>query len=220
MSVRCRVAALVAALIFASPLLADVQIKSGAGSTTLTVNTGNAALVAPGNSTRVTYVASSSALVTTALYSLAIEASAGTGFKLVSFCVGITNATAAAGVTIDVKRTTAASSGGSALTAEGTGADAVSKLDPGDANFTGVARRTGTLTTGATLEQFGAMVGELGAGTADTPGLPIFCRQYGLNGEKMPTVAAGTANGVAIRVSAPGAGGLAFGSISAVFIQE
>jgi hypothetical protein len=216
---RCRVAAL-GLLLLASPVLADVQLKSGASTDTLTINTQKAALTTAGNSTRVTYVASSSALVTTALYSLAIEAAAGTGFKLVSFCVGFSNATAAAGITIDVKRTTAASSGGTALTAEGTGADAISKMDPGDANFTGVARRTGTLTTGVTLDQYGAMVGELGAGAADPTSLPIFCKQYGQNGEKMPVVAAGTTNGIAIRVSAPGAGGLAFGSISAVIIQE
>lgn len=173
------------------------------------------------SSGRATYVASSSALVTTAAYSLSIEASASKGFKLASFCVGVTNATAAAGVTITINRRSTASSGGTALTAEGTGADSISKLDPSDANFGGVARRTGTLgTIGATLFQQGFQIGELGAGAADTPSQTPYCRSFGDNESKMPTVAVGVANGLSILVSSLGAGGLAFGSIAATIIVE
>lgn len=197
-----------------------LPIKDGNSGTLMEVNANGAGMINEGPSSRRTYIASSSALVTTALYSLAIEAGASQGFKLSSFCVGVTNATAAAGVTVSVNRTTAASSGGTALTAEGTGADSISKMDPADASWPGVARRTGTLTLGITLDQMSFQVGELGAGAADPAGNPIFCRQYGLNGEKMPTIAAGTANGIAIRVSSLGAGGLAFGSISATLIAD
>lgn len=206
------------ALLLASAAFADVKITDGTDDAA--VNANGALLTNEGPSDRPTYTASSSALVTTALYSLAIESGASQGFKLSKFCVGLTNATAAAGVTISVVRTTAASSGGTALTAEGTGADSISKMDPADGNWPGIARRTGTLTVGAVLDQFGVQVGELGAGAADPPGKAIFCKDYGLNGEKMPTVVSGVANGIAIRVSAPGAGGLAFGSISATVIAD
>lgn len=206
------------AALLALPAFADVKITDGADDAE--VNTFGSILVNEGRSTRPTYVASSSALVTTALYSLAIESGASQGFRLSKICVGIPNATAAAGVTISVVRTTAASTGGTALTAEGTGADSISKMDPGDGNWPGIARRTGTITVGAVLDQFGVQVGELGAGTADAPGLGIFCKDYGINGEKLPTVASGVTNGLAIRVSAPGAGGLAFGSIAATLIAD
>lgn len=170
---------------------------------------------------RVTYSASVSGQATTADVLLSIEAPAGSGFKLVGWCVGTTSATAAAGITVTVRRTTTASSAGTALTAEGTGTTSVSKLDPGFANFGGVARLGGTPgTAGATLDQQGFMAGEIGAGTADHPGILPFCKTYGLGGENYPTVVAGVTNGLSINLSAAGAGGLAFGSIAALFVVE
>lgn len=199
-----------------------VPVKGGATTDLANVNASKALEIAVGKSTRPTFIASSGALVTTAAYSLSIEAGPSLGIKVTRICVGVSNATAAAGVTVTVQRRSTASSGGTALTAEGTGADAVSKLDPGDSNFSGVARRTGTLgTAGPVLDQWGFMVGEVGAGTADVPSLPLQCVAYGgPTGEKPIVVQAGTANGISINVSAPGAGGLAFGSISATFISE
>jgi hypothetical protein len=208
----------VPALVFAS-----AEIKSGASTDTLTVNTQKAALVVPGISTRPTYTASAGGLATTALYNLSIESSAGTGFKLAQWCVGVSNATAAALVTVTVQRRTTASSAGTLCTAEGTAASCpISKHDPADGNYGGVARVTSTLgTAGAILDQQGFTVGEIGAGTADTPGQAPFCKTYyGQNGIKMPTVLSGTGNGISINVSAPGAGGLASGSISATIIAE
>jgi hypothetical protein len=94
-------------------------------------------------------------------------------------------------------------------------------MDPADASWGGIVRLTSTLgTIGATLDSFSMKVGEVGAGTADVPSLPVFCRQYGLNGEKLPTVQAGVTNGLSVNVSAAGAGGLASGSIIIVFIAE
>lgn len=207
--------------ILASPAVADVQVKSGASTDTLTVNTNKAALVSIGIPTRVTYYASAQGLTTTSAYSMAIEAAAGTGFKLVGWCVGVSNATAAALVTVTVQRRTTASSGGTQATAEGTSSPAVSKADPADASFGGVVRITGTLgSAGAVLDGQGFTIGEIAAGTADVPSPVGFCRTYGLSGEKLPAVSAGTANGISIFVSAPGSGALASGSISATFIQE
>lgn len=200
---------------------ADVQIKSGASTDTWTVNTQKAGLVQNGISTRPTYMATVGAQVTTAAILLSVESSAGTGFKLASWCVSFSNATAAAVVNVTVQRRTTASTGGTALTAEGTGTTAISKFDPADGNYGGVARLGGTPgTAGAMLDQAGFFIGELGAGTADPAGQGTFCKRYGTDGEKMPIVAAGVANGLSISLSTHGAGALADGAISAVIIQE
>lgn len=77
--------------------------------------------------------------------------------------------------------------------------------------------------SGGTSSSFGAvgwMVGELGAGAADPPSQPPFCKEYGNVGGKAPTVIAGTANGLTISVSSAGAGGLAAGSIAATIVAE
>lgn len=67
---------------------------------------------------------------------------------------------------------------------------------------------------------WGWTVGEIGAGAADVPGQQMQCKKYGQNGEQMPYVASGTANGVTIAVTAAGAGGLASGAIAVTFIAE
>lgn len=208
-------------LLFALPAGAANICDPITGSQCAKVTTTGAIETIEGQAHRATYIASSGALVTTALYNLSVESEASRGIKVMRVCVGITNATAAAGVTVTINRRSTASSGGVQLTQEGTGADAVSKVDPADSNWSGVARRTGTLgTIGPTLDQWSFQVGELGAGAADPPGQPMHCKDYGRWGVKPLTVAAGTANGISVNVSAPGAGGLAFGSISVMFIGE
>jgi hypothetical protein len=57
----------------------------------------------------------------------------------------------------------------------------------------------------------------LGAGAADPGGPAVYCRTYGDESEKAPTVVSGVANGVDVRVTAAGAGGLASGFISITF---
>jgi hypothetical protein len=153
---------------------------------------------------------------------LAIEAPVTAGLKLLRWCANISPATAAAAVNIKLVRTTAASSGGTALTAEGTTTTAVTKMDPSDANFGGVARgAAATITAGAVLDQIGLTSGELGAGVADPPSPISFCKSYGTaEGEKLPTVAAGVANGIAITITASGAGGLAACALTATFVVE
>lgn len=168
----------------------------------------------PSQSTRPTYIASVGAQATTAAILLTIEAGASQGFRLVGWCISTSPATAAAAVTITVRRTTTASSGGTALTADGTGTTAISRLDAADAAYPGIARLNGTPgTAGATLDQIGTVAGLIGS--VDSVHAPI-CKWYGLGGEKQPLVAAGVANGLSINVSSAGAGGLADGAITAI----
>lgn len=135
--------------------------------------------------------------------------------------VSTSNATAAALQTVTIRRTTAAGSGGTTLAQEGTGTVGVSQMVPGTGNWTGRSVHTGTAgTAGALLDSWGWTVGEIGAGAADVPGQQMQCKKYGQNGEQMPYVASGTANGVTIAVTAAGAGGLASGAIAVTFIAE
>lgn len=198
-----------------------VPIKSGATSDLATVDTNKNMRVALGAPTRATYTASASGLTTTAAYSMQIEAESGRGFKIARICVGTTVATAAALQTVILRRSTAAGSGGTTLTAEGTGTVAVSQHVPGTGNWGGRTVHTGTPgTAGAVLDQWGMTVGELGAGAADPNSLPVFCKTYGYAGEQMPTVSSGTGNGISLSVSSAGTGGLASGSIAITFIAE
>lgn len=221
-----RVKLTIAFLLLPILLLAQgVPIKSGAATDLATVDTNKNIRVSEGASTRPTYVVSLSAQATTAAMALQIEAAAGTGFKLVGFCWDTSNATAAAAVTISVqRRTTAASSGGTACTNEGTtisGAGCnISKMDPADANYTGIARNGGTPgTAGAVIDQLGHQAGIVATGAGGTPPQ---CQWYGSAGSswKMPVVAAGVTNGLTITVSAAGAGGIASGALSAYIIAE
>ena len=198
-----------------------VPIKSGATSDLATVDTNKNMRVALGAPTRPTYTCSAGGLATTAAYALSLESEVSRGFRIARICVGTSAATAAALQTVTVRRTTTASSGGTAVTAEGTGTSSVAQHVPGTGNWGGVCRITGTAgTAGALLDAWGWTVGEIGAGTAD-PGSPnMQCKTYGNAGEQMPTVASGTANGVDVRVTAAGAGGLASGSIAITFIAE
>lgn len=174
-----------------------------------------------GRSDRPTYMASATGLVTTAAYSMQLEAEVSRGFHLARVCVGTSNATAAALQTLTIRRTTAAGSGGTVLTAEGTAAVGISQMVPGTGNWGGRSVHTGTAgTAGALIDSQGWMVGELAAGTADPPGQGVQCWDYGLSGAQMPYVASGVANGITINVTAAGAGALASGSISAVIIAE
>lgn len=212
-------------LLTPSLALADVEIKDGNSSALLDLDANGSVKTVEGVSTRPTYTVSMGAQATTAAMTLSIEAPAATGFKLVRFCVSTSGATAAAKVDVVLQRRTTASSGGVACTNEsttvaGTGC-AISKMDPADGNYGGVGRNAGTPgTAGAVLAQYGFTVPELGAGAADPMLTVPFCRDYSLHEGKLPTVAAGTGNGLTISVSAAGTGGLAAGAITAVIIAE
>lgn len=212
------------ALLLLLPALAlgSVEIKGAGSSNVAKVNALGSLAVNEASSTRPTYIAVATGLVTTALFNLTVEAHAASGFKVSQICVGVSNATAAALVTVTVNRRTTASSGGTVVNNDAAVAtESVSRMDQADATWSGVARRTATLgTIGALLDGWGFTVGEIAAGTADPPGPAQFCKQYGINGEKLPTIPAGATNGLSVNVSAPGAGGLAAGSISITFIAE
>lgn len=220
-----RVKATIAFLLIPALLIAQgLPIKSGAASDLATVDSNKNLRVSEGASTKATYVISLSAQATTAAIILSIEAPASQGVKLAGFCWDTSNATAAAAVTISLQRRTTASSGGTACTNEGTtvsGAGCTaSKMDGADANFPGIARNGGTPgTAGAVLDQIGHQAGIVATGAGGTPPQ---CQWYGGAGSawKMPTIAAGIANGLTINVGAAGAGGIASGSISAYVIVE
>lgn len=162
------------------------------------------------------YIASVSGQATTAAIIVSVEASASRRLRVTSICANTSAATAAAAVTVTIqRRTTAASSGGTALTAEGTGATAVTKLNPNTENFPGVARLGGTPgTAGAVLDQWGLTVPEIGAGTADPGWTTPLCRPYNI------VVPSGVTNGISVNISAAGAGGLASGAISVTVVAE
>lgn len=205
-----------------TPVFAQgIPLKSGATSDLATVNTAKSLFTVRGKSTAATYQCTATGLATTALYSMQLDAEAARGFRVQRICVGSSVATAAALQTITVQRRTTASTGGTAATQEGTASPAVSKLDPADGNYTGRCAVTPTLgTAGAVLDGWGQTVGELGVGAADPGGPNIFCKTYGDESEKAPTVVAGTTNGISVSATAAGAGGLAAGSITIMFIAE
>lgn len=204
--------------LLALALAQGIQIKSGASADTATVNTQKSLLVVRGASSQPTYSCTATGLVTTAAYSMQLDAEAARGFKVQKICVGTSAATAAALQTTTVQRRTTASTGGTAATQEGTASPSVSKFDPGDGNWTGRCAQTPTLgTAGPVLDGWGWTVPEIGAGAADPASQPVFCKTYGDESEKAPTVVSGTTNGISVNVTAAGAGGLAAGSITIIF---
>lgn len=215
--------ALLAVLLSTAALAQGLPLVSGNSSDLMTVNSAKSALVVRGKSTAATYQCVALGLVTTAAYTMQLDAEAARGLRIQRICVGSTVATAAALQTITIQRRTTASSGGTAATAEGTASPAVSKLDQAEAggNYSGRCAVTPTLgTAGAVLDGWGQTVGELGAGAADPGGPAVFCKNYGDESGKAIAVTAGTANGLSVSVSAAGAGGLAAGSITIMFIAE
>jgi hypothetical protein len=165
------------------------------------------------------YIASFGAVTCNQTNVLAIESSVMVGFRLIGWCVNVSQATAAAAVNVVVRRAnTVASTGGTTLTPEGTGTFAIASMSLSDPTYGGVARGGAATpgTAGATLDQVGFSIAELGAGVADPTGNGPFCKWYGVSGEKLPTVPPGVLNGLSISVSAAGAGALASCAVSAV----
>lgn len=211
-----------------SLLLAQgLPIKSGATTDLATVDTNKNIRVSTGPSARQTYSATISGATTTAAYNLQIESTVTLGFKVIEICVGYAQGATAAGtiVTTTVSRRTTASSGGTSLTNNGTGTAALSDLSSAGVSYGGLAKGlAATLgTAGATIDQWSFRQSVLGAttgieGVADVR----VCQQYGSaqGGGQAIVVAAGVANGLAVQVSAGGAGSLAVGSIRVTFISE
>ena len=185
------------------------------------VNAFGTAKVVRGKSDAPTYSCSAVGLVTTAAYSMQVNAEAARGLRIQKICVGGSAATAAALQTITIQRRTTAATGGTAATSEGAASPSVSKFDLADGSFSGVCTITPTLgTAGPVLDGWGQTVPEIGAGAADPGSQGVFCKTYGDESEKAPSVPSGVANGLSVLVGAAGAGGLASGSISIMFIAE
>jgi len=213
---------LLLAVLPAVALAQGIPLKSGASSDLATVDTNKNLRATVGASTRATYRCTATGLATTALYSMQINAGAVLGFKLAKICIGTSAATAAALQTVTVQRRTTASTGGTTAAAEATTSPSISKMNPASSNFSGVCTVTPTLgTAGPVLDGYGWTVPEIGAGAADPGTVRAQCYEYGDDGARqMPTVVAGTTNGISISVTAAGAGGLAAGSITATIIEE
>jgi hypothetical protein len=145
-------------------LAQGIPLKSGAGSDLATVNSAKSLLVVRGASTTATYICSAGGLATTAAYAISLESEVSRGFKIQKICVGSSAATAAALQTVTVRRQTAASSGGTVITAEGTGTSGVSKMDPADGNWGGICRLTGTAGAAGAAGSSEVEVGSTGRG--------------------------------------------------------
>jgi hypothetical protein len=208
----------------ASIVLAQgIPLKSGADSNLATVDSNKNLRVMYGASVRPTFVATVTGATTTAAWNLQVESPAATGIKVYKICVAYGLGATAAGtiVTTTVSRRTTASSGGTALTNNGTGTTAVTDLSGAAVAYGGLARGlAATLgTAGATLDQWAHRQNVLAATTAVDP-ISQVCRDYGQNGIMPITIPSGATNGIAVNVSAGGAGSVAVGSISIWFVAE
>lgn len=207
------------ALLLLLPTLAfgSVEIKGNGSTNVARVSTTGALLTNEVASDRPTYNASISGATTSAAWNLTCEGSAAVGLKLTQYCVTVsTGATAAAILTIKLVRTTAASTGGTALTNDGTGTTAVTRASPTASVFPGICRGlAATVTAGPVLDQFMVTVTAAATASAQT-----FCRSFGSNGDQVPASAVGVANGLAVTVSTAGAGSLAVGAATMVVIAE
>lgn len=211
------VAAAVLALLPVPLLAQGIVAKSGASSDLLTIDTNKNARTSEGASTRATYIANASGLTAATAHTLAVDAAAGTGFKLAGFCVATSNATAASTIAITVQRRTTATTGGTLCTNNGTGTSCNVTTLGTAGTFGGSSRVDGTLgTAGAVIDQYNYQVGIIATGAGSSP---PFCIGYDLRGVQLPTAAAGTANSIVISVPSFGAGSLAT-SISATLVEE
>lgn len=177
-------------------LAQGIVIKSGADANLATVNVNKALLVEEGESSEATYeVHVSNIAVTASDGVINLEAEAGRGFRISQLCINPGQATAAAWVQWQLIRTTTASSAGTAITSENTTTHSITKMDPADANWSGLARFAATEGTSGAVIDAGTVFVNIAATPPAHPG-HIMCREYGMNGGKLPTIVAGTTNGV------------------------
>lgn len=201
---------LITCLIVMCPVLTAAQglpVKDGNSSTLVEVNSNGALEVTPGKPSVASYILASVTAYTAIESLLNLEAEAARGFRVTKICINGGNATAAANILWQLFRTTSASSGGTAIAAEATtGNNALAKMDPADANWSGAARTGGTEGTSGAILDSGTVFVPIAA-TGAGPGTPgMFCKEYGLVDGKQPIIAAGTANGVKLMFTATAGG--------------
>jgi hypothetical protein len=210
---------LLLALLLPTLASADVILRGGGTTNQAKVNTAGSLVTNEGPSMRATYVATVSGATTTAAWNIACEGSASLGMKISQFCVTVPGgATAAAGPLLwTLRRTTTAGSGGTALGADAATTTAVTRMDNGSGGFPGTCRglASTTGTAGATIDQ-GSWNQSAGVNLATI----TFCKNYGMNGDQLPTIPAGVANGFILAVGAAGAGSLAVGAATVVLVVE
>jgi hypothetical protein len=192
------IAAIGVAMIGAGVILEaqGIRLMSGASSDTATVNTNKSILTTEGKSAAATYEVHVSAIAVTASDGVInLESESGRGFRISQVCINPGQATAAAWVQWQLIRTTTASSGGTVISSESTTTHSITKMDPADATWSGLARFAATEGTSGAVLDAGTLFVNIAATPPSHPG-HSFCREYGMNGGKLPTVGAGVANGV------------------------
>jgi len=212
------------ALVASLALAQGIPLKSGADANLATVDANKNLRIDLGTSTRPTFAATVAGAVTTAAFNLIVESASLQGFRVSEICVSYALGATAAGtiITTTVRRVTAASSAGTALTNNGTGTTAVTDLSGASVAYGGLARGLAATINGAgaTIDQWQFPQTVVAATTGITPPA-VICRQYGSAVGGMPIIVqAGVTNGVAVNVSAGGAGSLAVGSIRMTFTAE
>jgi len=178
--------------------IADVGLNSGASraANKAFFNANSAMEMTEGESDHATYEVHVSAIAVTASDGVInLEAEAGRGFRISQLCITPGQATAAAWVQWQLIRTTTASTVGTVIAAESTTTHSVTKMDPADANWSGLARFAATEGTSGAVLDAGTLHVNIAA-TPPTVAAQVFCREYGMNGGKLPTVVAGVTNGV------------------------
>jgi hypothetical protein len=205
---RLRLIATLVLLSAATVVLADVGINSGASvaANKMFVNANGSAYTTSGKADVASYVVSVTTAYTAVESLINLEAESGRGFRITKVCIHPGSATAAANILWQLIRTTTASSAGTVIAAESTTTNSVTKMDPGDSNWSGAARTGGTEgTSGAVLDQGNVYANIAATGSSET-GLGGECKEYGLVDGKQPIVAAGTTNGVKLMLTATAGG--------------
>lgn len=182
-----------------------IRVMSSTGTTLAKITVNNALEVVFGKSDRASYIASVGNQAVTATDSiLNLHAGASVGFRIVKVCITPGYANSSGQRLWQLTRRTTAPSAGVSIGAEGTtGNNALAKMDPADANWSGTAAIGGTEgNAGAILDSGNLFVPLAVAGATKTDYTSVtFCHQYGTNGDKLPTIAAGTDNGVSLMFS-------------------
>ena len=142
---------------------------------------------------------------------LNLESEAARGFRISQMCITPGQATAAAWVQWQLIRTTTASTAGTVISPESTTTHSISKSDVADVNWSGLARFAATEGTSGAVLDAGTLFVNVAATPPAVPG-QTFCREYGMNGSKLPTVAAGVTNGVKLIFTGT-AGGTGFSAM-------
>ena len=210
--------ALVLTLLLATPASAANLCDPTVGTQCAKVNTEGAIHTVRGKSEVASYIVSiSNAAITAALPAISLEAEAARGLRINEICLTPGSATAAAWTQWQLIRTTGVSSAGTVIAAEvTTGNNGLAKMDPADANWSGVARTLGTGGTAGAILDTGNIFLNI---TATPPTMnPQVCRRYCNDAEKCPRVLAGVTNG--IKLQWVGVAGGASASVSISFVAD